>query len=245
MPGKSSRGEPNDRCRMIALLGVGDWEFIGISELGFWGFRLRFLRPPMKNRPLNTAEFFRLLQNRSARNADRIDRVLRERAERKVTVFMSDSSGFTRKTHEYGIAQFLAVMTQHYRRLFPVFKKHRGEVLSSAADNLLVIFDEPGDALKASIEIQQRLRGSNAGKKDEDQFHLCIGIEVGRALILKDNAYGACVNVASKLGEYLAGKGEILLTGGVAQLVKRRFRCTYHRSAEIGGRPFELYRVRY
>ena len=199
----------------------------------------------MKNRLLDSREFFRLLQGRSARNAERIDRVLRDRAERDVTIFMSDSSGFTRKTHEYGIAQFLAVMTQHHRRLFPVFRKHRGEVLSTAADNLLAIFEDPADALKASIEIQKRLRRSNVGKRDEDQFHLCIGIECGRAIVLKDNAYGACVNVASKLGEDLAGKGKILVTGSVASRVKRRFRCAYDRTAEIGGRPFELYRVRY
>ena len=91
----------------------------------------------MKNRLLDSRDFFRLLQGRSARNAERIDRVLRDRVERDVTVLMSDSSGFTRKTHEYGIAQFLAVMTQHYRRLLPIFKKHGGQVLSTAADNLL------------------------------------------------------------------------------------------------------------
>lgn len=199
----------------------------------------------MTNRRLDSAEFFRLLRRRTGRTAERIDRLLRERAEREVTIFMSDSSGFTRKTHEYGIAQFLAVMTRHYRQLLPVFRKHGGEVLSTAADNLLAIFDEPSDALRASIEIQRRLRRSNVGKKDEEQFHLCIGIESGRALVLKDNAYGACVNVASKLGEDLAGKGEILVTGGVARQVKRRFRCAYHRTAEIGGRPFELYRVSY
>jgi adenylate cyclase len=199
----------------------------------------------MSNGRLDSDEFFRILRGRTSRSAERIDRLLRDRAEREVTVFMSDSSGFTRKTHDYGIAQFLAVMTQHYRKLLPVFKKHRGEVLSTAADNLLAIFDDPADALKASVEIQQRLRRSNAGRKDEEQFHLCIGIESGRALVLKDNAYGACVNVASKLGEDLAGKGQILVTGGVARQVKRHFRCTYDRSAEIGGRPFELYRVSY
>jgi class 3 adenylate cyclase len=199
----------------------------------------------MTDRRLDSEEFFHLLRRRTPRSAERIDRLLRDRAEREVTVFMSDSSGFTRKTHDYGIAQFLAVMAQNYRRLLPVFKKHRGVVLSTLADNLLAIFDSPADALKASIEIQQRLRRSNVGKKDQDQFHLCIGIESGRAMILKDGAYGACVNVASKLGEDLADKGEILVTGGVAQQVKPRFRCSYARTAEIGGRPFELYRVSY
>jgi class 3 adenylate cyclase len=199
----------------------------------------------MNDHRLDTREFFSLLRRRTSRNAERIDRLLRDRAEREVTVFISDSSGFTRKTHDYGIAKFLAVMTQHYQRLLPVFRKHRGVVLNTQADNLLAIFDDPADALRASVEIQKRLRRSNVGKKDEDQFHLCIGIESGRALLLKDGVYGACVNVASKLGEDLADKGEILVTGGIARQVKRRFRCSYARSAEIGGRPFELYRVSY
>lgn len=195
--------------------------------------------------PLDSREFFRILQGRTRRSADRIDRMLRDRVERHITVFVSDTSGFTRRTHQYGIAQFLAVMAQHYRRLSPVFPKHGGALLAQNADNMLAVFPDPERALRASIEIQRRLRRHNAGRRDAEQFHLCIGIESGPAYVLKDNVYGACVNVASKLGEDLAGKGEILVTGGVARQVKPRFRCSYHRSAEIGGRPFELYRVSY
>jgi len=197
------------------------------------------------SRALDTREFFGLLQRRTARTAERIDRLLRERSERDVVVFVSDSSGFTRKTHEYGVAQFLAVMTQCYRRLFPLFRKHRGTLLAHNADNMLAVFERPEHALRASVEMQQWLRRFNAGKKDRDQFHLCIGIESGPAFVLKDNVYGACVNVASKLGEDLAGKGEILVTGGIAGQVKGRFRCSYNRTSQIGGRSFELYKVLY
>ena len=197
------------------------------------------------NRSLDTQEFFGLLQRRTARTAERIDRLLSERSERDVVIFVSDSSGFTRKTHEYGVAHFLAVMTQCYRQLLPVFRKNRGTLLARTADNMLAVFDRPEHALRASVEIQKWLRRFNAGKKDRDQFHLCIGIESGRAFVLKDNVYGACVNIASKLGEDLAGKGEILVTGGIAEQVKRRFRCAYNRTTNIGGRSFELYRVSY
>jgi class 3 adenylate cyclase len=197
------------------------------------------------NRPLDEREFFRILQGRTRRTAERIDRLLRERAERNVTIFVSDTSGFTRKTHQYGISQFLSVMTRNYRKLASVFPKHRGSLLSQNADNMLAVFPDPESALTASVEIQRRLRRLNVGKKDAEQFHLCIGIECGPAYVLRDNVYGACVNVASKLGEDLAGKGEILITGAVAREVKPRFRCAYNRTAEIGGRPFELYRVSY
>jgi class 3 adenylate cyclase len=197
------------------------------------------------NRPLDSREFFKILLGRTRRTADRIDRLLRDRAERDITVFVSDSSGFTRKTHKYGISQFLSVMARNYRKLAPVFPKHHGALLGQNADNMLAVFPDPGCALRASIEIQKRLRRHNAGRTDAEQFHLCIGIESGPAYVLRDNVYGACVNVASKLGEDLAGKGEILVTGGVARQVKARFRCAYDRTAEIGGRPFELYRVSY
>jgi adenylate cyclase len=196
-------------------------------------------------RPLDSSEFFRILRGRTRRTAERVDRLLRDRAERNVTIFVSDTSGFTRKTHQYGISQFLSVMTRNYRKLAPVFPRHHGALLAQTADNMLAVFPDPESALRASVEIQKRLRRFNVGKKDAEQFHLCIGIESGPAFVLEDNVYGACVNVAAKLGEDLAGKGEILVTGGVAEQVRRRFRCAYNRTAEIGGRPFELYRVTY
>jgi class 3 adenylate cyclase len=199
----------------------------------------------MNNRPLDLREFFRLLQRRTRRTAKRIDRMLRERVEGEVTILVSDSSGFTRRTHQYGIAQFLAVMTQNDRRLAPIFRRHRGSLLAQTEDKMPAVFPDPTCALRTSVEIQQRLRRSNAGRKDADQFHLSIGIESGPAPVLTDNVQGARVNVASKLGEGLAAKGEILVTGGVARRGKPRFRCAYPRSEESGGRPFELCRVSY
>ena len=199
----------------------------------------------MKPHPLDREGFFRLLRTRTARNAEAFDLAFREQAERDMTVWVSDSSGFTRKTHEHGILQFLAVMSRCYGYVVPILRRHGGRVHSQNADNILAKFADPVRAVRAAVAVQRRLRSYNRAKKPAEQFHLCIGIESGPAYVLTDNVYGACVNVASKLGEDLAGKGEILVTGGVARQVKSRFRCAYNRSAEIGGRPFELYRVSY
>jgi class 3 adenylate cyclase len=174
-----------------------------------------------------------------------IDLTIEMAAERDVTVWVSDSSGFTRKTHEHGILQFLAVMTRCYGFITPVLRRHGGKVHSERADNILAVFPDSGKALRAAVAVQRRLRSHNRGKRDAEQFHLCIGIHSGRALELSDDVYGDCVNVASKMGEDLAGKGEILVSGEVSRRVKGRFRCTYTRSAELGGRTFELYRVGY
>jgi len=196
-------------------------------------------------RPLDSREFFRLLYGRTKRSADRVDTHIRQRAEREVTVFVCDTSGFTRKTHDYGIHQFLAVMTRGYRSLAPIFRRRRGLIVSQTADNLLAVFSDPHSAVRASVEIQRKLRKANEGKHDRDQFHLSIGIESGPAIVLTDNIYGACVNVASKVCEDLAGKAQILVTSGVARQVRPKFRAAYDRSVEIGGRPFELFRIPY
>ena len=196
-------------------------------------------------RPLDTREFFRLLHGRTARSAARVDTQIRERAEREITVLVCDTSGFTRKTHEYGIHQFLAVMTRGYRSIGPIFRRFRGLIVSQIADNLLAAFSDPQSAVGAAIDIQRKLRKANEGKHDRDQFHLSIGIESGPAIVLTDNLYGASVNVACKVGEDLAGKAEILVTSTVAGRVRPKYRAIYARSVEIGGRPFELHRIPY
>ena len=199
----------------------------------------------MKKRALDRDELFRLLRRRTERNAEAFDYALHERAEREMTLWVSDSSGFTRKTHEHGILQFLAVMTRCYGFVAPILRRHGGKVYSQQADNMVVSFPDPLRAVQAAVTVQRRLRSHNRGKKDAAQFHLCIGIHCGRALELADDVFGDCVNIASKVGEDLAGKGEILVTGDVSHRVRGRYRSTYTRSAELGGRTFELYRIGY
>lgn len=194
---------------------------------------------------MTRAAFFRLLTQRTAETAEAVDRRIEARSLCELVVMVCDSSGFTRSTHQYGILQFLATMTRCYDHLIPILEKHRGICLSHNADNILAIFEKPCDAVQAAIQMNRWLQRHNKGRDDAEQFHICIGIHRGALLRLKDDVFGATVNVASKVGEDLAGRDEILLTGGVAESVRHRTECSYLRTAEIGGRTFELYQVRY
>jgi class 3 adenylate cyclase len=193
---------------------------------------------------VNARTLFARLRRRTRSNAAATDRAVDRAAGTEAAILVGDSSGFTRKTHEHGILQFLAVMLRCYDRMIPLLRRHGGRVMSSRADNLLAVFDEPADAVEAALEVQRWLARYNRGKRPAERFHFCFGADLGRVLLLEDDVYGAAVNVASKLGEDLASKDEILVTGELARRVKGRFRTTYLRSAEIGGRFFELFRVR-
>ena len=198
-----------------------------------------------KATPLPTAEqLFERLRGRTKANAAIVPGGY-QGAVRDVTVMMCDSSGFTRRTHEYGILHFLAVMTDVYDRVEPLVLRHRGDVISRGADNLLAVFDDPAHGVDAAIAMQRLLAKFNDGKTDRDQFQLCMGFHHGKILRLKDGIFGDTVNIASKIGEDLASAEEILVTGEVARALPARIKRTYARSVELGGKTFELHRVKY
>lgn len=192
-----------------------------------------------------TEGLFQRLRGRTKANADVLDRKIEDECVRELTVMMCDSSGFTRRTHSYGILHFLAVMTAVYDRVEPIVDRHGGTVISRGADNLLAVFDKPVHGVDAAIAVQRMLVKFNKGKTDRDQFQLCMGFSHGKILRLKDGVFGDKVNVASKVGEDLASAEEILVTGEVAKRLPPRVKRSYARSVELGGKTFELHRVKY
>lgn len=193
---------------------------------------------------LTSREFFRLLRKRWKEGPKRIDKVI-ERHVDDYVVMMCDSSGFSRITAEHGILQFLSVMTVCYDGLIPLLEGFEGECLSHNADNILAVFKRPARAVEAAVAMHRWLARRNAPLEEKDRFNVCIGLHMGPVVRLKTNVFGDVVNVAAKLGEDIAAKDEVLLTSPVADKVKGRFDVRYARSAEIGGRTFELHRVHY
>lgn len=193
----------------------------------------------------DTEGLFKLLRRRTKANADDLDRELESRCVRELTILMCDSSGFTRKTHDYGILQFLAVMTRVYDAAIPLVRKRRGAVIHHGADNLLAVFPDPAHAADAALDVMRWLRAYNKGKKDPEQFQLCMGIHHGKVLRLKDGIFGDKVNIASKIGEDLADAEEVLLTGEAEARLPARFKRAYARSVTLGGKEFALHRLKY
>ena len=200
---------------------------------------------PRKQKRLTSDAFFDVLRTRTTRNAGRVDKEIEERSLDDVTVMMVDSSGFSRKTHAYGVIQFLAVMTHCYDRIIPRLEARGGICLSRNADNIFALFEKPADAVRAAIDMQQWLQKRNLGKPDQEQYSVCIGINSGTVVRLADNVYGDMVNIAAKLGEDLAAKDQILVTKAVAEQVGKTYDIRYDRTVEVGSQMIELHEVQY
>ncbi len=86
-------------------------------------------------------------------------------------------------------------------------------MLKCDADNCYAFFESPDDAIKASFDVNAALFRANDDFGIGEQIYLSVGIDYGRLLLVGDvEFFGDPVNTASKLGEDLAVREEVLVT---------------------------------
>ena len=135
-------------------------------------------------------------------------------------VMFTDLSGFSRHVAEFGICHFLQVIHESQRLLVPVIEEHDGILLKREGDSMLVAFRNPTKALACSVAMQGVLKRYNHRRRASEKVLLCVGLGYGDVLrIGDDDVFGAEVNAASKLGEDIAGAGEILVTSSLHEAV--------------------------
>jgi class 3 adenylate cyclase len=144
-------------------------------------------------------------------------RIIKE-FEQERTIFVLDMSGFSRTVQRFGIIHYLAMIQRMRRIVLPVISKHDGIVVKFEADNCFAVFSNPDDALAASLDIHNDLRVANLMTADESDVHVSIGIGHGPVLLFCEEMYGSELNLASKLGEDVAERGEVLLTDNARKL---------------------------
>ncbi len=149
-----------------------------------------------------------------------IDRQIHEKFEQEKTIFVLDMSGFSRAVQRYGIIHYLTMIRRMRRIVQPIVEKHDGLVVKFEADNCFAVFDHPKQAIEASRAIHHDLSVVNLMTDEDSDIHVSIGIGHGSTLLMCDDMYGNEMNLASKLGEDVAERNEILLTASAHALVK-------------------------
>ncbi len=155
-----------------------------------------------------------------------------------------DLTGFTISAMQMGSLPALMRIFDAQKVCLPVVREYGATFIRTFADDIVALFDSPGAALDASLEIHERVRAFNrsdlAGPNPPEAK---IGIGYGDVYAVGPNrAMGAEMNRASKLGEDTACGGEILVTEGVHAELKDRNDVSFvpERSKEL---PFSFYRV--
>jgi adenylate cyclase len=164
---------------------------------------------------------------------------------RRAVVF-TDCADFTVRTLRDGILQFLMVFEAAAAGTAAVVRRTGGEVLKVEADSLLILYRSVAAACRGVDAIEAFLRRFNADRPVREQARFSYGVGFGDVLDLDGDAFGAEVNLASKIGEDLARPGEVLLTPGAVGALSpaRRRRLVRHAAIRFDERQVVVRRLR-
>jgi class 3 adenylate cyclase len=94
-----------------------------------------------------------------------------------------------------------------------LLKDWRGELVKFEADNAYAIFDRSMDAVHCALRIHETFQELANGMPDVDNVVVSIGLARGRILIIPNHDFfGDAVNIASRLGEDIAGHRETYIS---------------------------------
>lgn len=135
-------------------------------------------------------------------------------------VFVLDMSGFSVLTRKYGIVHYLSMVRRMQLTTQPIIKSFGGSMIKYEADNCFAVFPDPRAAVNAAIAMQCAFKSMNLLTPDDLDIHIACGIDYGKILIIgHEDCFGDPVNRASKMGEDLASRGEILITKEAMQMI--------------------------
>jgi adenylate cyclase len=193
------------------------------------------------------AKLERLLDELLQRPYEReeIERRIEETFTAEKAVLVLDMSGFSRTTQLRGIVPYLLMIHQVRLLSLPVIDRHGGTLVKAEADNLFCLFDSVPQALGASQEIVDQLATANLLLPDDLDLYASFGIGYGRILSVGDeDMWGDEVNQASRLGEDVADRGEILLTKAARDAVAGGSDVFDERRVSVSGLELTYYRLR-
>ena len=170
------------------------------------------------------------------------------RVERRLTAILAaDVAGYSRLMGADEEGTLSKLKAHRLTLVDPKIAEHRGRIVKTTGDGLLVEFASVVDAVRCAVEVQRGMIERNADAPQGERVEFRIGINVGDTIIEDDDIFGDGVNVAARL-EGLAEPGGICVSGRVEEDVHGRLDAAFEDIGEQKlkniARPVRVYRVR-
>jgi adenylate cyclase len=171
-----------------------------------------------------------------------------ERVERRLAaVLAADVAGYSRLMggdEEGTLARLKAVR----KALFdPAIASHRGRIVKTTGDGMLVEFASAVDAVRGAVEAQRAMAEQNASLPKHQRIEFRIGIHVGDIIFDENDIFGDGVNVAARV-ENECEPGGVYLSDDAFRQMRGKTSFVFE---DIGERvlkniepPMRLYAVR-
>jgi adenylate cyclase len=129
----------------------------------------------------------------------------------------------------------------------PKIAEHRGRIVKTTGDGMLVEFASAVDAVRCAVEIQRGMANGNVGVPEAKRIEFRIGIHVGDIIIDDDDIFGDGVNIAARL-EGIADPGGICISDDAHRQIRGKTEIVYddmgHQSLKNISEPMRAWRAR-
>jgi adenylate cyclase len=184
-------------------------------------------------------------RNEHPERAAELDAEIRKVFAQTLAILIMDMSGFSRQTLRHGIIHFLAQIHRMHAIAAPIVTTYGGELIKREADNIFAIFPDLEQAVSAAVALDAGLEAANTMLPDEYDMHGEFGIGYGEILVVEnEDMFGSEVNLASKLGEDIAQRSEILLTESAYAQADSKVRQYQQLKMQISGIDLIAYQLK-
>ena len=194
----------------------------------------------------NEIEALQRAERETCMSLDAVDGELRER--RLSAILAADVVGYSKLMGADEVAT-LRALSGHRRDLIdPAIASHRGRIVKTTGDGMLVEFASAVDAVRCAVDMQRGMVERNEAGPPEQRIEFRIGVNVGDIIGVGDDIYGDGVNIAARL-EAMAEPGGICVSRAVRDPVRDKLAFSFEDLGEVAAkniaRRIHVFRVRH
>jgi TolB-like protein/class 3 adenylate cyclase/Tfp pilus assembly protein PilF len=143
-----------------------------------------------------------------------------EQVERRLAaVLAADVAGYSRLMGSDEEGTLARLKT--FRRILvePTIAKHRGHIVKTAGDGMLVEFASAVDAARCAVEVQRGMAEQNSAVPQSRRIEFRIGIHVGDIIVDDNDIFGDGVNIAARL-EGISDPGGVCMSDDAQRQIR-------------------------
>lgn len=164
---------------------------------------------------------------------------------RLAAIVSADVVGYSRLIGSDETSTLEALRAHRAELIDPLVAKHSGRIVKTMGNGLLLEFPSVVNAVKCSIDVQDRMVRRNVGVSDDERIELRVGVNLGDIVIEGDDIHGEGVNVAARLQEACRAGG-VALSGiaheDLGNLVDAAFEDGGQQQFKNIARPVQIWR---
>src|SRR5881398_2380176 len=170
-----------------------------------------------------------------------------DRVERRLAAILAaDVAGYSRLMGADEEGTLAALKAIRREVVDPKIQEHRGRIVKTTGDGMLVQFASVVDAVRCAVEVHRGMAARNAEVPKDKWIEFRVGIHQGDIIIDGGDIFGDGVNVAARL-ESLAEPGGICVSRVVRDQVRDKLAFAFEDMGEQQvkniARPVRAYRA--